>query len=64
MAVAAMDQAQLLKRIREIQADDSLNDADKAKKRQELLSGSWKQSEAAGKGDQADGKISNASFAC
>lgn len=51
MAVAGMDQADLLKRIREIQGDASLSDAEKAKKRQALLSGSWKQAESAEQDD-------------
>ncbi len=37
----AMPQAELLAKIREIQNDPTLSDADKAKKRQELMSGKW-----------------------
>ncbi|EIE25476.1 hypothetical protein COCSUDRAFT_13684 [Coccomyxa subellipsoidea C-169] len=43
MAVARMDEAELRKCITQIQLDQSLNDAEKAKKRQELLSGRWSQ---------------------
>lgn len=37
----AMPQAMLLAKIREIQSDPTLSDAEKAKKRQELMSGKW-----------------------
>lgn len=37
----AMPQAMLLAKIREIQSDTTLSDAEKAKKRQELMSGKW-----------------------
>lgn len=43
MAVVRMDEAELRKRITQIQLDQSLSDAEKAKKRQELLSGRWSQ---------------------
>ncbi|KAK9800861.1 hypothetical protein WJX73_001980 [Symbiochloris irregularis] len=55
MAAGVMDQAQMLREIRKIQADDSLSDAEKAKRRQALLSGSWKQAEAATQEDKAQG---------
>ena len=36
-----MDQQQLMKKIMEIQRDPKLTDAEKASKRQELLTGKW-----------------------
>lgn len=41
--VGRMDQAELRRQIVAIQTDASLNEADKAKKRQALLSGTWQQ---------------------
>ena len=38
-----MEEGDLRKRIAQIQQDATLSDAEKAKKRQELLSGRWKQ---------------------
>lgn len=43
MACAPMEEGDLRKRIAAIQQDQTLSDAEKAKKRQELLSGRWKQ---------------------
>ena len=40
-----MDQKELLKRIMEINKDESLSDAQKATARQDLMSGKWKQQE-------------------
>ena len=37
----AVSQAELMAKIREIQTDTSLSDDEKAKRRQELLSGKW-----------------------
>lgn len=56
MAAVAMDQATILQEIRKIQADESLTDAEKAKKRQELLSGGWKLAASASQGSQAEGE--------
>jgi len=36
-----MDQQELMKRIMEIQKDPKLSDAEKATKRQELMTGKW-----------------------
>ena len=57
MAVAGMDQAHVLREIRRIQADESLTDAEKAKQRQELLSGSWKQAQAASQDQELNGML-------
>ena len=43
MAAGVMDQADLHKKIIAIQLDQSLTDAQKAQKRQDLMSGKWKQ---------------------
>ncbi|CAL8460675.1 g205 [Coccomyxa elongata] len=48
-----MDEAELRKRITQIQLDHSLSDAEKAKKRQELLSGRWSQPAAKEEGEAA-----------
>lgn len=64
--VGPMDQAELRRQIVAIQCDASLSEADKAKRRQALLSGAWKQPTADGKADgetsfglcNADGRIS------
>ena len=40
-AVRGMDESELRKRITQIHLDPSLTDQEKAKKRQELLSGQW-----------------------
>jgi hypothetical protein len=53
MACAAMNEGDLRQRITQIQLDQTLTDAEKAKKRQELLSGQWKQ--AAPQADAAEG---------
>lgn len=55
MAAGVMDQAQMLREIRKIQADESLTDAEKAKRRQALLSGAWKQTGAASEDEKAQG---------
>ena len=39
----AMDQAELMRQVRLIQADESLTDGEKAHKRQKLLCGGWAQ---------------------
>ena len=60
-----MDQAELMKQVRAIQADDSLSDADKAQKRQQLLCGAWAkrlpQADSGGAGllawDRTDGQV-------
>jgi ATP adenylyltransferase/5',5'''-P-1,P-4-tetraphosphate phosphorylase II len=39
--LTAMDQQELMKRIMEIQKDPKLSDAEKATKRQELMTGKW-----------------------
>lgn len=57
MAVVRMDEAELRKRITQIQLDQSLTDAEKAKKRQELLSGRWSQPAAKDPEDAATGRI-------
>lgn len=55
MAVVKMDEAELRKRITQIQLDQSLSDGEKAKKRQELLSGRWNQPAAKEKDEAATG---------
>ena len=57
MAVVRMDEAELRKRITQIQLDQSLSDAEKAKKRQELLSGRWNQPAAKDTEDAATGRF-------
>jgi hypothetical protein len=41
--LAVMDEAELRKKILSIQLDKTLSEAEKAKKRQELLTGKWTQ---------------------
>lgn len=56
MAVVGMDEGELRKRITQIQLDTSLTDAEKAKKRQELLSGRWSQPAMEGPSDGSTGR--------
>lgn len=62
MACAAMEEGDLRKRIAAIQQDQTLSDAEKAKKRQELLSGRWKQ--AAPEPDKSDASAGASDVAC
>ena len=53
-----VDQAELMRQIRLIQSDTTLTDAERAHKRQALLSGGWMQRpQASGTGQAAAGNI-------
>ena len=57
-----MEEGDLRKRIAKIQQDQALSDAEKAKKRQELLSGRWKK--AAPEPDKGDASAGTSVVAC
>lgn len=57
MAVVRIDEGELRRRITQIQLDQSLTDAEKAKKRQELLSGRWSQPASKDPEEGATGKL-------
>jgi hypothetical protein len=57
MAAVRMAEGELRKRITQIQLDASLTDAEKAKKRQELLSGRWSQPVKEGPSEGSTGKL-------
>lgn len=56
---AAGGKGELVARIREIEADDSLSEKDKARKRQELLSGKEDESESKGKEKVSEDSLSD-----
>ena len=55
-AVRGMNEAELRKRITQIHLDTSLTDQEKAKKRQELLSGQWATPAATHEPESSTGK--------
>ena len=56
-AVRGMDESELRKRITQIHLDPNLTDQEKAKKRQELLSGQWAKPAATNEPEESTGMI-------
>ena len=56
-AVRGMDEAELRKRITQIHLDPTLSEQEKAKKRQELLSGQWAKPSATDEPEASTGVI-------
>ena len=56
-AVRGMDESELRKRITQIHLDPNLTDQEKAKKRQELLSGQWAKPAATSDPEASTGMI-------
>lgn len=56
-AVRSMDESELRKRITQIHLDPNLTEQEKAKKRQELLSGQWAQPAAKEEPESSTGMI-------